>query len=176
MKVQLLSKHTDVEKPGCYILGDMYSIFSPNILQVLPNATLWISGLYRQTENAAVLHELTAQVFHAVYLVLHLLKLGNKIVCRSIKSTALPTSLKSALRASQCTWFHSYYSLTTQVAIGLRYGINLTHGHLGWVVYQMRRTVNFKIFITFVHPTKFQLLTWLRQWLKSCFIFKMKGW
>ena len=34
----------------------------------------------------------------------------------------------------------------TQVAIGLRYGINLTHGHLGWVVYLMRRTANFKIF------------------------------
>ena len=26
--------------------------------------------------------------------------------------------------------------------MGLRYGINLTHGHLGWVVYQMRRTAN----------------------------------
>ena len=100
----------------------------------------------------------------------------KQIVCRSIKSTALPTSLKSALRAGQFTWFHSFCSPMTQVAIGLRYGINLTYGHLGWVVYLMRRTANFKIFITFVHPTKFQLLKWLHQWLKSFFIFKMKRW
>eukprot|EP00731_Ephydatia_muelleri_P011328 Em0006g222a len=61
VKVQLLSKHPDAEKPDCYILGDMYSIFSRNILQVLPNAALWISGLYRQTENEAILQELTVQ-------------------------------------------------------------------------------------------------------------------
>ena len=68
MKVQLLSKHPDAEKPDCYILGDMYSIFSRNILQVLPNAALWISGLYRQTENEAILQELTVQVFIHVVL------------------------------------------------------------------------------------------------------------
>ncbi|KAL5479674.1 hypothetical protein EMCRGX_G023230 [Ephydatia muelleri] len=33
VKVQLLSKHPDVEKPGCCILRDMYSIFSPKSLK-----------------------------------------------------------------------------------------------------------------------------------------------